>query len=156
MVFFVAFLALTTIVLPSFPLSHAGRLAVSLAFAATLIFGSSATIHHRIPVYIVLGLTLSASIVDQVVEFGDWYRLLPLDTTLKLVCLSVLIVITVKRAFRPGRVTGYRVLGGIAGYLLIGYTWSFAYQLLREKVPGAIHFNTGTVDPLSRQPLHLI
>jgi hypothetical protein len=156
MVFFVAFLTLTTIVLPSIPLSHAGRLAISVAFALTLIFGSFTTIHHRIVIYLVPGLTLSAVIVDQIVEFGHWYRLLPLDTTLKLACLSVLVVITVKRAFRPGRVTGYRVLGGIAGYLLIGYTWSFAYQLLLQKAPGAIHFDSGMVDTLSRQPRDLI
>jgi hypothetical protein len=155
MVFFVAFLALTTIVLPGVPLSHAGRIAVSLAFALTLIFGSSATIHHRVLVYLVLGLTLSAFIVDQIVEFGRRYGLLPLDTALKLVCLSVLVLLTIKRAFRPGRVTGYRVLGGIAGYLLIGYTWSFAYQLLLEKVPDAIYFNSGNVDSLAWQPLHL-
>jgi hypothetical protein len=63
---------------------------------------------------------------------------------------------TLKRTLRPGRVTEYRVIGGIAGYLLIGFTWTFAYQSLVQQVPGAIHFEPSMGAPLSRQPSHLI
>jgi hypothetical protein len=156
MVFFVAFLSLTTFVLPTVPLSQLGRLAVSLSFAMTLVFGAFATIHHRTAIYLVTGLTVTAVAVDQVVEFGQMQGLAPLDTALKLVCLSILALITVERAFRPGRVTGYRVIGGIAGYLLIGYTWAYAYQLLLEHVPAAIHFAPGMAESLPGQLKYLI
>ena len=63
---------------------------------------------------------------------------------------------TLKRTLRPGPITVHRVMGGIAGYLLIGYTWTFAYQLLVQQLPGAIHFSAGVPDTLSRQPNHLI
>jgi hypothetical protein len=63
---------------------------------------------------------------------------------------------TLARAFRPGTFTGYRVIGGIAGYLLIGYTSAYAYQLLLQFVPGAIHFEPGLAFSLYRQPEHLI
>src|SRR5207247_5911220 len=44
------------------------------------------------------------------------------------------------------------VMGGIAGYLLIGITWAFAYQLLLQLVPAAIHFENGTPGGLLGQP----
>jgi len=155
-VFFVAFLSLTTFVLPVVPVSQVGQLALSLSFALTLVFGAFATIHHRGVIYLIIGLTLSALSVDQIVEFRHLPALAPLNTTLKLVCLSILVFMTLARAFRPGRFTGYRVIGGIAGYLLIGYTWAYAYQLLLQYVPGAIHFEPGLAFSLYRQPAHLI
>jgi len=67
-----------------------------------------------------------------------------------------MLCITLERTLRPGRINGYRVLGGIAGYLLIGLTWTFAYQLLLQPAPSAIHFPTGVAESLPRQPSHLI
>jgi hypothetical protein len=43
-------------------------------------------------------------------------------------------------------------MGGIAGYLLIGFMWTFAYQLLVQQIPGAIHFDSGSADTPSLQP----
>jgi hypothetical protein len=63
---------------------------------------------------------------------------------------------TLKRTRRPGPVTAYRVMGGIVGYLLIGFTWTFAYQLVVNLAPGAIHFASGAADISSRQPARLI
>ena len=47
-------------------------------------------------------------------------------------------------------------MGGIAGYLLIGVTWTFAYQLVVEQVQGAIHFESSLTAIPARQPNHLI
>ena len=50
---------------------------------------------------------------------------------------------TLKQTFLlPGPVSVHRVMGGIAGYLLIGVTWAFGYKLLLEMIPDAIHFQT--------------
>jgi hypothetical protein len=46
-------------------------------------------------------------------------------------------------------------MGGIAGYLLIGYTWVYVYQLLLQIVPAAIYFENG-MSGLSRQPNDLV
>jgi hypothetical protein len=156
MVFFLAFLVLTTIFLPMVTLSQAGRLALSLIFVLTLIFGASATIRHRIVIYLVVALTLSTFAVDLIAEFAPSLTRPALDSSLKLACLSILVFVTLRQTLRPGPVTGYRVIGGIAGYLLIGYAWTFAYQLLVQQVPGAIQFEPGVADTLSRQPNHLI
>ena len=63
---------------------------------------------------------------------------------------------TLKRTLRRGPVTGYRVIGGIAGYLLIGVTWAFAYQLLVEQAPDAIHFEAPLAPVAWRQLNDLI
>jgi hypothetical protein len=156
MAFFLAFLVLTTIILPILPLSQVGHLAVSLTFTVTLIVGASAIIRHRLAVFLVDGLTMSTFVVDWVGQFAPAHNFPVLDTTLKLVCLSILVFITLERTLRPGPVTGYRVIGGIAGYLLIGYAWSFGYQLLEQRIPGAIYFEPSLADSLSRPEGRLI
>jgi hypothetical protein len=159
MVFFLAFLVLTTIFVPMVTLSQLGRLALALIFIFTLISGAFATIQHRIAIYLVVGLAVSAFAVDLTGEFAPSYSRPALNTTLttlRLACLSILVFMTLKRTLRPGPVTVYRVIGGIAGYLLIGYMWTFAYQLVVQQAPGAIHFEAGVADTPSRDPNHLI
>jgi Ion channel len=156
MVFFLGFLVLTTIVLPVVTLSQVGRLALTLAFALMLIFGAFATIHHRAVIYLVVGLTIATLAVDLIAELGPSHGLTVLDTALKVVSLSILLCMTLKRTLRPGRINGYRVIGGLAGYLLIGLTWTFAYQLLVQQAPSAIHFEPGAAESFPRQPSHLI
>jgi hypothetical protein len=156
MVFFLAFLVLATIVLPTFNFSQLGQLALSLMFALALIFGSLVIIRSRIIIYLVIGLTVSTFAVDVIAYTGPSQRLASFDTSLKLACLSILAFITLKRTLRPGQVARYQVAGGIAGYLLIGLIWAFAYQLLVQNAPGAIHFEHGPVDVLSHQPSDLI
>ena len=156
MAFFLAFLVLTTIFVPMVRLSQLGRLGLSVAFVLTLIFGAFATIRHRILTYFVVALTISTLVAKLIVEFSPSDRLSPLETTLELVCLSILVFMTLKQTLRPGPVTGYRVLGGIAGYLLIGFTWTSAYQLVMYQAPSAIHFQSSLSDISPRQPTHLM
>ncbi len=156
MVFFVAFLTLTTIVLPVVKLSQFGRMALALMFALTLIFGAFTTIRHRTVIYVVTALTMFTFVVDGIAEIHSSQALAALDTALKLACLSTLLSVTLKRTLRPGKVTVNRVVGGIAGYLLIGLVWTYAYQLLEERIPGAIHYGAGGAARISRQPSDLI
>jgi hypothetical protein len=150
--FFLGFLVvLTTIVLSIVPLSRAGRLAF-LAFALTLIVGSLTTIRHRVLIWLVAALTITTFVVDLWAEFVSPRSFMELDTALKLVWLSILVLITLVRMLRPGPVTVYRVMGGIAAYSSLAFTWTFAYQLIVEQIPGAIHFESGTADTASLQP----
>ena len=156
MAFFLAFLLLSTIVLPAIPLSRAGRLALSVAFALMLIFGAFATIRHHAVIGLVIGLTGLTLTSDLMAELGPSYRFAAANTALRVVCLSLMFCMTLTRTLRRGRINGYRVLGGIAGYMLIGLTWTFAYQLLLERYPAAIHFEPGVAASLPGQPSHLI
>jgi hypothetical protein len=156
MVFFLAFLVLTTTILPTITLSQLGRLAVSLAFALTTILGAFATIRHRTVTFIVVAVTVGTFATDVIVEFNVSHGLAAVDTTMKVACLAILVFMTLRRTLRPGRVTRYRVVGGIAGYLLIGFAWAFGYQLLEQTIPDAIHFEGGAADNFSKQPNELI
>lgn len=61
--------------------------------------------------------------------------------TLRLVSALLLFMVITgslsRQVFRPGRVTGHRIRGAIAVYLLIGLLWAFAYTLLDLYVPGS-------------------
>jgi len=140
MALFLGFLVLTIIIVPMLTLSQLARSALSLSFALTLIFGAFVTIRHRVLIYFVVALTISTVAVGLFSEFIQSRGPSSLEIALKLTCLSILVVVTLKQTLRPGSVTIYRVMGGIAGYLLIGITWSFAYQLVVHQIPDAIHF----------------
>jgi Ion channel len=155
MVFFLAFLVLATIFVPMVTLPLLGRLALSLIFVFTLIAGAFATIQHRFFIGLAITLAISTLAVDMAAEFAPSRISLSLETALRLACLSILVIMTLKRTLRPGPVTVYRVMGGIAGYLLIGFMWTFAYELVVQQVPGAIHFASPLADNPS-QPSHLI
>src|SRR5439155_10928653 len=101
MVFFLAFLVLTTIIVPMVTLSQIGRLALSLIFALTLIFGAFATIQHRIAIYFVIGLTMATFAVDLISEIGSWHSPPGLDTPLKMACLAILFFMSLKVTLLP-------------------------------------------------------
>jgi hypothetical protein len=141
MAFFLAFLVLTTIVVPMVTLSQIGGIALGLIFALTIIFGATATIQHKSVKYFVVALTMLTLVAELISEAVPSPGASLLATALKLACLAILVFMTLKRTLRPGPVTMYRVMGGIAGYLLIGATWAFAYELVAQQAPGAIHFD---------------
>jgi len=154
MAFFLGFLVITTVFLPMLTLSLFGRISLSVFFGLMLVTGAFSTIRHQAMRYLVAGLALSTFTIDLAAEFTT-YGLSIWETSLRLICLSVLVLMTLKQTLRPGPVTIYRVMGGIAGYLLIGYTWVYVYQLLVQIVPAAIHFENG-MSGLSRQPNDLV
>ena len=156
MVFFLGFLVLITIIVPMITLSQVGQLGLSLVFALTLILGALTIIRHRIVIYLVIGLTVSTFAVSVINVISPSQSPAVVETSLRLACLSILLCLTLERTLRPGPVTVYRVVGGIAGYMLIGLVWTFAYQLLVEQAPGAFHFEPDVADTLSQEPNHLI
>jgi hypothetical protein len=140
--FFLGFLVLMTIFVPMVGLSRAGRLAIDLTFALTLLSGAIATVSKRILMYLILALTCLEFAADLIVEFNPSFSPRGWDTALKVFCMAILVVMTLKQTFLPGPVSVHRVMGGVAAYLLIGVTWAFAYKLLMEEIPDAIHFQT--------------
>jgi hypothetical protein len=156
MAFFLGFLVFITIFVPMVTLSQPGRIVLSFVFTLTLVFGASATIRHRILMYFVVALSLVTAAVDLMGESNPGRSASALETTLKIACLSILMIMTVRQTVRPGPITVYRVMGGIAGYLLIGFIWSYAYDLVMHQIPGAIHFVSGVAGIPARQPTHLM
>ena len=140
--FFLAFLVLMTIFVPMFGLSRPGRIGIDLTFALMLFSGAIATVYQRLLMYLIIALTILEFTADLIVEFNPSFSLRGWDTALKVLCMAILVIMTLKQAFFPGAVNVHRVMGGVAAYLLIGVTWAFGYKLLMEMIPQAIHFQT--------------
>jgi hypothetical protein len=111
-------------------------------FALMVFSGAVATIRQRILMYLVIALTILEFFADLTVEFKPSFSHWDWDTALKISGLAILVVMTLRQTFRPGPITMHRVMGGVAGYLLIGVTWAFGYKLLMEVRPDAIHFQS--------------
>ena len=132
-----------TIFVPMFGLSRPGRIGVDLTFALMLLSGAIATVEKRMLMYLIIALTILEFTADLTAEFNPSFSPRGWDTALKVFCMAILVVMTLKHTFLlPGPVSVHRVMGGIAAYLLIGVTWAFGYKLLMEMIPDAIHFQT--------------
>ncbi len=106
--------------------------------------------------YLIVMVTVFEFVGDLVVEFSSSLAHLGWDTALKISGLAILIVMTLRHTFRPGRVSVHRVMGGVAAYLLIGLTWSFGDKLLMEKRPHAIQFQSSIAGTPTAEPSRLI
>jgi hypothetical protein len=154
--FFLAFLVLIAIFIPMIRLSRPGRIGLDLVFAFMLFSGAVATIRQKALMYLVVALTVLEFAADLVVEFDSSLGHLGWDTALKVSGLAILIVMTLRHTFRPGRVSVHRVMGGVAAYLLIGLTWAFGYKVLMEERPDAIHFQSSIAGSPTGEPSRLI
>jgi hypothetical protein len=91
--------------------------------------------------YLIIALTILEFTADMIAEFNRSFSPNGWDSALKVFCMAILVVMTLKQTFLlPGPVSVHRVMGGVAAYLLIGVTWAFGYKLLLEIIPNAIHF----------------
>jgi hypothetical protein len=155
--FFLAFLVLLIIFVPMIGIFRAGRIAIDLTFALMLLSGAIATVNKRMLMVLIVALTLLEFTADLVSEFDPSFSPQGWDTALKVFCMATLVVMTLKQTFLPGPVSVHRVMGGVAAYLLIGVTWAFAYKLLMEEIPDAIHFQTPlAVGVPTGEPVRLI
>ena len=155
--FFLAFLVLMTIVVPMVGVSRPGRIAIDLTFAIMLLSGAIATLYKRMLMILIVALTILEFTADLIVEFNPSFSPRGWDTVLKIVCMAILVVMTLRQTFLPGQVNVHRVMGGVAAYLMIGVTWAFIYKLLMEEIPDAIHFQTPVAVGVSTgEPARLI
>src|ERR1700733_14517152 len=67
--FFLGFLVLMTIFVPMVGESRPGRIAIDLTFALMLMSGALATVHKRMLVYLLVGLTILEFTADLLAEF---------------------------------------------------------------------------------------
>lgn len=153
---FVALLVIIIIFVPMIRLSRPGRIGLDMVFALMLFSGAVATIRHKILMYLAVGLTVLEFAADLIVEFNSSLGHLDWDAALKVSGLAILVVMTLRQTFRPGRVSMHRVMGGVAAYLLIGLTWAFGYKVLLDERPDAIHFQSPIAGRATGEPSHLI
>jgi hypothetical protein len=154
--FFLGFLVLIAVFVPMVRLSRCGRIGLDLIFALMLFSGAIATIRHRVLLYLIVALTALEFTADLIVEFNPSLGHQGWDTAVKISSMAILVVMTLKHTFRPGPISVHRVMGGVAAYLLIGLTWAFGYELLMERRPDAIHFQSLVNGTPTGEPSRLI
>src|SRR5258705_2411353 len=139
-----AFLVLLILVLfcaPVVGLRPWERLLFGLIFSLTLLSGAIVTSGNR-KLTAVIGVLVTANLA---LHWAAVYRpelTYPiLETALGLCCMAAFVGVTMTQVFRSGRVDAQRIIGAIAAYLLIAWTWAFAYRLVNEISPGAIVFD---------------
>ena len=71
------------------------------------------------------------------------------DALLSMVSLCAFTMVVLWQVNRKGPVTGHRVRGAVAGYLLLGLTCAYAYSLIDLLIPGA--FQMSAADLQSRK-----
>jgi len=154
---FLALLVIITVFVPMIGLSRPGRIAIDLTFALMLFSGAIAIVHSRVLTSLIIALTILEFAADLAVEFDPSFNARGCDSALKVVCMAILVVMTLKQTFHPGPVNVHRVMGGVAAYLLIGVTWAFGYRVLLEEIPDAIHFQQPLGAGASTgEPAHLL
>jgi len=67
------------------------------------------------------------------------------DNVLSMLLVGILTGLVLEHVFRAGPITGDRIRGAIAAYLLLGLVWAFAYALVDRAFPGAIDLKHAVV-----------
>ncbi|HEY7113452.1 MAG TPA: potassium channel family protein [Thermoanaerobaculia bacterium] len=65
---------------------------------------------------------------------------------LSIALLSVLAALVLMQVFREGPITGYRIQGAVVVYLLVGFAWAAAYEVVYRAWPGAFQFAQRATD----------
>ena len=123
---------------------------MSLLTTALFLSASFTVVRHPLLRLWAIALSLTAVCSHWTSVF---WQGLQFDTLRLVSAMLFFIVITgslSRQVFRPGRVTGHRIRGAVAVYLLIGLLWSFAYTLLDLYVPNAFSETIKASEPGSR------
>jgi hypothetical protein len=145
-----AFLGVVVVGAPIVRLATPGRLVIDLAVSVLLLTGVAAIAQGRV-MRTVLGAFAVTTLVTRFayVLDPDAQDSLPGAVT-AVSFFALLAVVVARRVFRDGDVRLHRILGAVALYLILGLTWSFAYEWLAIVDPGAFAFNVHPVTPAER------
>jgi len=117
-------------------LGHAFQMVAALFLSFALLAGILALQKRAVRQFGILLVTTTIAFRAAAV-FGDAPWLIVGDTLFTLASLVALILIVFRQVSEEGPVSGHRVRGAIALYLLIAVLFAFLYGLTEELVPGA-------------------
>jgi hypothetical protein len=145
-----AFLAVVMVGAPVVHLATPGRLVMDLALSVLLLTGVTAVSQGR-AMRTVLAALAGATLVTRFAYSLDPDAQDSLPGAVTAVAFFALLAFVVaSRVFRDGDVSVHRILGAVALYLILGLTWTFAYEWLALVDPGAFAFAVPPVTPAER------
>jgi hypothetical protein len=136
---------LALVLLVGVPLSDTsqGDLIFAILFSLLLVTGV-VTVAHRRLLTVVVSVVAGATLVLRWASFRSPASTLRIwSDSLAIVALGTFTALVLVQVFREGPITTYRIQGSILVYLLIGFTWSVAYQILHTIDPAAFSFAQG-------------
>jgi hypothetical protein len=109
----------------------------NVLFSLLLLVGLLAMTRHKV-LQSVLSMFVALAVATH------WARLVfgvpgleVLDSLLMLACITGFLVIVLWHVYGEGPVTGHRVMGAVAGYLLISVVFAITYSLVEYLAPGS-------------------
>jgi hypothetical protein len=121
-------------------------------FCLLLLAGLLTIITHRF-LRVASGLFVLAAILVRWARVAGMPALLPWDALFSAVGLAGLTLMVLWAVFREGPVTGHRIRGAIAAYLLLAIFFAYVYGLIEYVCPGALRFPEGDLGA-ARGELH--
>jgi len=131
------------IVVPATTAGHALALVGIIVFSFLLLVGLLAMARHRI-FQVVSGVFVICAISVRLARsvFGV-PGLLPWDALLSMLSVVGMVIVVLWQVYREGPVTGHRVRGAVAAYLLIAILFAYSYTFIAYLVPGAFQLPAG-------------
>ena len=125
------------IIIPTTRVGYVIELINGFVFSLLLLAGLLSMARHRI-FQVVSGVFVICTVVVRLARFFfDVSGLLPWDFLLSMLSIVGMVIVVLWQVYREGPVTGHRVRGAIAAYLLIGILFAYNYTLIAYLVPGA-------------------
>jgi hypothetical protein len=118
----------------------AGGLVFDVLFSLLLVSGVVFVARRAVLTVVVSALTAAALVLR-------WASFRAPDSAsnltgfaLSIALLSILAALVLMQVFREGPITAYRIQGAIVVYLLAGFAWAAAYEVVYRAWPGAFQF----------------
>jgi len=125
------------VVIPTTRAGYALELIGTSVFSLLLLAGLLTMARHKF-FQMVSGLfVLSAIVVRLARSLFGVSGLLPLDALLSILSVVGMIIVVLWQVYREGPVTGHRVRGAVAAYLLIAIFFAYSYTFTAAVVPGS-------------------
>ena len=111
-------------------------------FSSLLLLAGLLTVtrHKTLRIVFAVFVTLTMMVHWSRIAFGT-RALMGWDAFLLLLSMLALMVIVLAQVNQKGPVTGHRVRGAVAGYLLLGMACAYAYSLIDNLIPGSFQMS---------------
>lgn len=123
-----------------FPLvetGHLGRSLIGLGLSAVLVAGIFAVAQGRGLRTVAVALAVLALGTEWLCSLFEIHELAIARLLTALVFLAFTTVGMLIQVVRPGRITGHRIRGALAVYLMLGLVWGMTFTLVDVLVPGS-------------------
>ncbi len=125
------------IVMPATRAGHMLELIGVVVFSILLLAGLLTMGRHRIFQVVSGGFVLSAIAVRLARSVFGISGLLPWDALLSMLSVVGLVVVVLWQVYREGPVTGHRIRGAVAAYLLIAILFAYSFTFISYLLPGS-------------------